>query len=161
MLLRELLFLTEVPCQTSCPDLPLPITQANHLLRRCFVQRFCLSCTVHIPTTSLRMYKTTFLLHCVLLEKIMHRILSSMTARSVRTVFPCSLYNLLRAFTSVHFLDTEAVFFCKLFSVTSLSQTTDTVPDEIETLLVSVWVKQSVTRCTDIFLGCRCERCDF
>ena len=35
------------------------------------------------------------------------------------------------------------------------------IPDEIEPLLLLIWVKQSVTRCTEICLDCRCVRCNF
>ena len=36
------IFLTEVSCQTSCLDLQLQTAWANHHLRRCFFQLFCI-----------------------------------------------------------------------------------------------------------------------
>ena len=43
MMLHDLVFLTfltEVPCQTSCPDLLFKTAQVNHHLRNCLFQRF-------------------------------------------------------------------------------------------------------------------------
>ena len=82
---------------------------------------------------------------------------------SEKSVFPCSLHN--STVRVSHFrtflIDNETVLLQALFCEILAKNGINTNPDEIELISFLVWVKQSVTRCTDIFLDCRCVPCDF
>ena len=62
-------FLAEVPCQTSCPGLPLPAAWANHHQLRFFFfvkKKKFLSFLFRTPAELLHMCRRTSTLHCVL-----------------------------------------------------------------------------------------------
>ena len=100
--------LIEVPCQTSCPDFPMQTAQATHHLFSMFLFIFS-ACNTGRMTSHVQ--KDFPLALCSL--HFSHRVVASMTTRSVMSVFPCLRCNsAVRASTSVtFFLTLNQLFF--------------------------------------------------
>ena len=94
VMLGDLVFLTltEVPCQTSCPYFcPCKTAHANHHLHRCFSFNDFVCSTGSSCRIILHVQNDFPFAPCSL--QTLHRVVSSMTMTSVKSVFPSSLCN--------------------------------------------------------------------